>query len=119
MDDIVDPHVAKSRSRCQISSIQHHSPPTAGERKQVWREWLELHVPDRAAHVMSLLQQMRGGKDYDSRFGTRMRGEGPFADLIAMRFAKARKRLGFPGLPPLRSDLFVPPKIDTPQGDLF
>jgi hypothetical protein len=48
-----------------------------------------------------------------------MRGEGPFADLIAMRFAKARKRLGFPGLPPLRSDLFRPPKLDSPQGDLF
>jgi DNA repair photolyase len=89
------------------------------ELKQVWREWLELHVPDRAAHVMSLVQQMRGGKDYDSRFGTRMRGEGPFADLIAMRFAKARARLGFPGLPPLRSDLFRPPKTDSPQGDLF
>lgn len=89
------------------------------ELKQVWREWLELHVPDRAGHVMSLINQMRGGKDYDSRFGTRMRGEGPFADLIAMRFAKARKRLGFPGLPSLRSDLFRPPKADSPQGDLF
>jgi DNA repair photolyase len=89
------------------------------ELKQVWREWLELHVPDRAAHVMSLVRQMRGGKDYDSRFGTRMRGEGPFADLIAMRFAKARKRLGFPGLPPLRTDLFVPPKPASPQGSLF
>jgi DNA repair photolyase len=89
------------------------------ELKQVWREWLELHVPERAAHVMSLVQQMRGGKDYDSRFGTRMRGEGPFADLIAMRFAKARKRLGFPGLPSLRSDLFRPPKTDSPQGSLF
>jgi DNA repair photolyase len=89
------------------------------ELKQVWREWLELHVPDRATHVMSLVQQMRGGKDYDSRFGTRMRGEGPFADLIAMRFAKARKRLGFPGLPPQRCDLFRPPKADSPQGDLF
>ena len=89
------------------------------ELKQVWREWLELHVPERAAHVMSLVQQMRGGKDYDSRFGTRMRGEGPFADLIAMRFATARKRLGFPGLPSLRSDLFRPPKADSPQGSLF
>ena len=68
---------------------------------------------------MSLIQQMRGGKDYDSRFGTRMRGEGPFADLIAMRFATARKRLGFPGLPSLRSDLFRPPKADSPQGSLF
>jgi hypothetical protein len=48
-----------------------------------------------------------------------MRGEGPFADLIATRFAKARKRLGFPGLPPLRQDLFRAPWIDSPQGDLF
>jgi DNA repair photolyase len=89
------------------------------ELKQVWREWLELHVPERAAHVMSLVQQMRGGKDYDSRFGTRMRGEGPFADLIAMRFAKAKKRLGFPGLPTLRTDLFLAPKPNLPQGSLF
>jgi DNA repair photolyase len=89
------------------------------ELKQVWREWLELHVPERAAHVMSLVQQMRGGKDYDSRFGTRMRGEGPFADLIAMRFAKARRRLGFPGLPTLRTDLFLAPKPNLPQGSLF
>lgn len=89
------------------------------ELKQVWREWLELHVPDRAAHVMSLIQQMRGGKDYDSAFGTRMRGEGPFADLIAMRFAKAKARLDFPGLPPLRCDRFQAPKTDSPQGDLF
>jgi DNA repair photolyase len=78
-----------------------------------------LHVPERAAHVMSLVQQMRGGKDYDSRFGTRMRGEGQFADLIAMRFAKAKARLGLPGLPPLRSDLFRAPKIDSSQGSLF
>ncbi|MEO6155224.1 MAG: PA0069 family radical SAM protein [Thermomonas sp.] len=89
------------------------------ELKQVWREWLQLHYPQRADHVMSLVQQMRGGKDYDSAFGSRMRGQGPFADLIAMRFAKTRKRLGFPGLPALRTDLFVAPKQDTPQGDLF
>jgi hypothetical protein len=69
------------------------------ELKDVWREWLELHYPDRAAHVMSLIQQMRGGKDYDSRFGTRMRGEGPFAQLIQQRFRKAHARLGFGQLP--------------------
>lgn len=89
------------------------------ELKQVWREWLQLHVPDRAAHVMSLIQQMRGGKDYDSRFGTRMRGEGPFADLIATRFAKARKRFGFGAMPPLDTTQFVPPRAPSPQGDLF
>ena len=89
------------------------------ELKDIWREWLQLHVPARAAHVMSLVRQMRGGKDYDSRFGTRQRGEGPFADLVAMRFAKTRKRLGFTGLPALRTDLFLPPRMPTPQGELF
>ncbi len=89
------------------------------ELKEVWREWLRLHYPERAEHVMSLIQQMRGGKDYDSAFGARMRGQGPFADLIAMRFAKTRKRLGFEGLPALRGDLFVPPRKASPQGELF
>ena len=89
------------------------------ELKEIWREWLQLHYSDRAAHVMSLVRQMRGGKDYDSAFGTRMRGQGPFADLVAMRFAKTRKRLGYGALPPLRTDLFVPPRKPSPQGELF
>ncbi|GAB1406610.1 PA0069 family radical SAM protein [Thermomonas brevis] len=89
------------------------------ELKEIWREWLALHYPDRADHVMSLVRQMRGGQDYQSGFGTRMRGQGPFAELVAMRFAKTRRRLGFPGLPPLRTDLFVPPRAPGPQGELF
>jgi DNA repair photolyase len=89
------------------------------ELKEVWREWLQLHYPDRAAHVMSLVRQMRGGKDYDSTFGKRMRGEGPFADLIATRFAKAHKRLGFGRLPALDGSRFVAPRKPSPQGDLF
>ena len=89
------------------------------ELKEIWREWLRLHYPQRAEHVMSLIRQMRGGKDYDSTFGTRLSGEGPFAELIAMRFAKTRKRLGFEGLPALRTDLFVAPRKETPQGELF
>ena len=89
------------------------------ELKQVWREWLQLHYPDRAAHVMSLIRQMRGGKDYDSTFGKRMRGEGPFAELIAQRFAKAHARLGYGRLPPLDSSRFIAPRKPSPQGDLF
>ena len=89
------------------------------ELKAIWREWLQLHYPQRADHVMSLIQQMRGGKDYDSAFGTRMRGQGPFADLIAMRFAKTRKRLGFGSMPPLRTDLFTAPHTPSAQGELF
>ena len=89
------------------------------ELKQVWRDWLELHYPERAAHVMSLIQQMRGGKDYDSGFGTRMRGEGPFAQLIGQRFAKAHRRLGYGRLPPLDGTRFVAPRKPSPQGELF
>ncbi|BCT92204.1 radical SAM protein [Lysobacter helvus] len=89
------------------------------ELKDVWREWLELHYPERAAHVMSLIRQMRGGKDYDSRFGTRMRGEGPFAQLLQQRFRKAHARLGFGRLPPLDASHFVPPRKPSPQAELF
>jgi DNA repair photolyase len=89
------------------------------ELKQVWREWLELHYPDRAAHVMSLIRQMRGGKDYDSRFGIRSRGEGPFAQLLAQRFHKAHARLGYGRLPALDGSRFVAPVARSPQGDLF
>ncbi|WP_407353425.1 PA0069 family radical SAM protein [Luteimonas sp. R10] len=89
------------------------------ELKQLWREWLDLHYPERAAHAMSLVRQMRGGKDYDSAFGTRMRGEGPFAELIAGRFARAHRRLGYGRLPPLDCAGFVPPRPPSPQGELF
>lgn len=86
----------------------------------IFRDWLAAHLPERAEHVMSLVQQMRGGRDYDSAFGQRMRGQGPFADLIAQRFAKAARRLGLDRkLPALDCSLFRPPRADSPQGELF
>jgi len=60
----------------------------------LFREWLDVHYPQRAAHVMSLIRQMRGGRDYDAAFGTRMRGEGEFAALFEKRFSIACRRLG-------------------------
>ncbi|HEY5863062.1 MAG TPA: PA0069 family radical SAM protein, partial [Casimicrobiaceae bacterium] len=60
----------------------------------LFRAWLDAHRPQRAAHVMSVVQQMRGGRDYDADFATRMRGSGQFATLIERRFALAAKRLG-------------------------
>ena len=66
----------------------------AHELKDIFRDWLERHMPLSAAHVMSIVQQMRGGQDNDSRFGVRMKGEGIFAELIAQRFEKACARLG-------------------------
>ncbi|KTD23469.1 Radical SAM superfamily [Legionella lansingensis] len=62
------------------------------EVKDLFKEWLAKHFPQRAEHIMSLIRQMRGGKDYDSTFGKRMRGEGEFANLIETRFKLACKR---------------------------
>ena len=64
------------------------------ELKQLFDEWLRAHYPQRADHVLSLLTEMRGGKLYDSRFGLRMRGRGPYADLLEKRFEVACRRLG-------------------------
>jgi DNA repair photolyase len=64
------------------------------EIKDLFREWLQQHFPDRATRVMSIVRQMRGGLDYDPEWGKRQRGEGPYARLIADRFVRACRRLG-------------------------
>ncbi|MGI9205479.1 MAG: PA0069 family radical SAM protein [Woeseiaceae bacterium] len=64
------------------------------EMKQIFSDWLELHFPDRAGHVMSLLRQASGGAEYDARFGIRQRGQGPYAAMIDRRFKTASRRLG-------------------------
>ena len=64
------------------------------EVKDLFRDWLAQHYPLRAQHVMSLVQQFRGGRDNDPNFGSRMRGQGQFAELIERRFGIACKRLG-------------------------
>ena len=64
------------------------------EIKDLFREWLEANEPGRARHVMALIRQMRGGKDYDSQWSTRMRGTGPYARMMARRFHMAVKKLG-------------------------
>jgi DNA repair photolyase len=91
------------------------------ELKALFREWLVLHAPQRAEHVMSLVQQMNGGRDYDSDFSTRMRGQGVFADLLRRRFDIASRRHGYVRSRELQLDTtrFVPPKKPSPQGDLF
>lgn len=62
------------------------------EVKILFKQWLARFYPDRAQHVISLLSQMRNGKEYEAKFGTRMRGEGHFAELLAKRFEIACKR---------------------------
>lgn len=61
----------------------------------LFRQWLQLHYPQRADRVMHRIQDMRGGKDYDADFATRMKGSGPWAELVGQRFRKTAKRLGF------------------------
>ena len=84
----------------------------------LFRAWLDAHFPDRAGKVMATIQSLRGGRDNDAGFFTRMQGQGPWADLIRTRIAIAcrkhdinRERV------PLRRDLFRPPR--GPQGELF
>src|SRR5690606_35085827 len=91
------------------------------EVKTLFRAWLDAHYPDRAGRVMSLIREMRGGRDYDSRFGTRLRGEGPYAELIERRFEAACRRHGLPrpDARPLRTDLFAPPTSVGSQLGLF
>ncbi|HEY3638326.1 MAG TPA: PA0069 family radical SAM protein [Rhizomicrobium sp.] len=80
------------------------------EIKDLFREWLEEKVEGRAKHVMSLIRQMRGGKDYDSQWHTRMKGTGPYAEMIARRFHMAVRRLGLnQGRSPLSTDKFRRP----------
>ncbi|RYX90327.1 MAG: PA0069 family radical SAM protein [Comamonadaceae bacterium] len=61
----------------------------------LFREWLDVHYPQRAARIMARIQDMRGGKDYDADFSTRMKGSGLWAELIRQRFQKTCARLGF------------------------
>ena len=90
------------------------------EIKELFREWLEAERPDRASRVMSLVRQMRGGKDYDAQWSTRMKGEGPIADLIAQRFRAARRRFGLETeRMPLCVDHFILPPKAGDQMDLF
>ncbi len=90
------------------------------EVAELFRDWLSEAYPDRAARVMARVRETRGGKDYDADWGTRLRGEGEYAGMIAQRFALAVRRLGLQtALPPLPTDRFrVPPRAGD-QLELF
>jgi DNA repair photolyase len=91
------------------------------ELKELFKEWLAAHYPERADHVISIVRQMRGGRENDPRFHERMRGTGNYAELIEQRFAIACKRFGLNGhgggrrTPELDCSKFVPP---SPAGQL-
>jgi DNA repair photolyase len=92
------------------------------EVNPLFQRWLDQHFPDRAARVMARIREMRGGRDYDSTFATRMRGEGVWADLIAQRLATAKRRFGLDqDRPALDVTQFRKPLAParSGQGDLF
>ncbi len=77
------------------SSAFYHVLRLPWEVAPLFRDWLSMHYPQRAGRVMARVQEMRGGKDYDSDFAVRMKGSGVWADLLAQRFRRACDRLGF------------------------
>lgn len=82
----------------------------------IFKDWLLRHYPDRYRHVMSLVRSMRQGKDYDSEWGKRMKGVGPYAWQIGRRFELAARRLGLNTVRrTLRTDLFVPAARESEQ----
>ena len=85
----------------------------------VFEGWLAANLPERAAHVMSLVRQARGGAVDDARPGRRQSGEGPWATMLRQRFALAQRRLGYGDRPRLDTRQFAPPRPSSPQGELF
>ncbi len=84
----------------------------------LFEQWLAAHFPLRAERVMNRVREMRGGRDYDARFGTRMKGSGTWSELIRQRFDKASARHGLDRkLPEPRADLFERPRPSGPQID--
>ena len=104
---------ADAGARCAFSIVLR----LPWEVSPIVQSWLGQHFPDRAARVMARVREMRGGRDNDARFGTRMRGEGVWAELLRQRFEKACARLG---LNRERFDLdltqFRPPRPDRSAG---
>ena len=85
----------------------------------LFRQWLELHYPDRAQRVLARVQEMRGGRTYDANFATRMKGHGVWADLLHQRFEKTCARLGY-GARPVELDMSqFRPAGAVGQGRLF
>ncbi|MDL0431148.1 PA0069 family radical SAM protein [Marinobacter sp. TBZ242] len=81
------------------------------ELDELFQDWLQRHFPQRAEHVMARIRDLRGGKSYESRWGERMTGTGPYADLVRQRFNRKARSLGLGRheAEPLRTDLFRKP----------
>jgi DNA repair photolyase len=111
-------HILEAAKTAGASSAGYTLLRLPHEVKDLFREWLAEHYPDRAQHVMSLINQSRAGKDYQSEFGTRMVGTGVFAQLLRKRFDVAKRKFGLDDAGQrheLRTDLFRPPATNRAQ----
>ncbi|WP_292064103.1 PA0069 family radical SAM protein [Brevundimonas sp. UBA7664] len=112
--------VLEAASKAGATSAMYVTLRLPLEIKDLFREWLADARPDRAARVMSLIRQTRGGRDYDPDWSHRMKGSGPVAELIATRFRGAVKRYGLDApRKPLDETQFRVPADMKKQGDLF
>lgn len=111
--------IASAAAEYGASSISWIPIRLSHEVAPLFRDWLDLHFPDRASKVMNHIQEMRGGKDNDPEFFTRMKGKGAWADLIRTRMKIAVRKHGLDSSKwNVRNDLFVPPNLDG-QMSLF
>lgn len=125
-------HIVEAAARAGASSVHHTVLRLPWEVAPLFRQWLETHFPARAARVMARVQDLHGieaaqrtphaghtARDYDARFGQRMHGTGPWADLIRQRIAKVSARCGLPrgGLPALNCSAFRRPAAWQAVGD--
>ena len=124
----VIPALNDSEIEAILEAASEHGATSAGyillrlplEVSELFRDWLLRERPDRYRHVMNLIRSMRGGKDYDAKWGERMRGRGPYADQIGKRFSLAAKRLGLNARrKKLNTEDFVSPQKGGVQLDLF
>ena len=115
-------HLVEAAAEAKARGVFYLPVRLPHEVAPLFRAWLEQHFPDRSGKVMATINALRGGKDNDSRFGSRMRGEGVWADLLRQRVAKACARLGY-GRDRVELDLtqFRPPAASAGQrqGTLF
>jgi DNA repair photolyase len=108
-------HVLESAAEAGAREAAYVIMRLPNELKTLFKEWLAEHYPERAEHVISIVRQIRGGKENDPNFGTRMSGTGKFAELVEKRFDIACRRLGLNGhgagrdRPDLDSSLFRVP----------
>ncbi len=89
------------------------------ELRDIFTAWLNEHVPDRAARVLTLIRETRAGALNDSQFGQRFTGAGPYADLLASRFDRAKRQLGYEGRDRLATTHFSPPVVPSAQLSLL